>query len=105
MDDQCQSYEIQTPTTRRPDLPERDSRVRDVLEGYCQFLQDKNLATGKPQPYLVRCVAEFLRFALAYAGHSVERTLDLFLARARSGLSGRSAAKPEAKTDEPDGLS
>jgi hypothetical protein len=50
--------------------------------GYAKFLQYKNLALDKHQPYLVRWVREFLLFARAHAGYSFEQTLDLFLAEA-----------------------
>ena len=54
-----------------------DGSMREVLNGYAKFLQEKNLALDKHQPYLVRWVAEFLRFARAHSGYSFEHTLDL----------------------------
>ncbi|HPP22317.1 MAG TPA: hypothetical protein PK235_16015 [Phycisphaerae bacterium] len=64
--------------------------MREVLDGYAKFLQEKDLALDKHQPYLVRWVAEFLRFARAHAGYSFEQTLDLFLAE----VGGRVGTKP-----------
>ncbi len=58
----------------------RDGHLHEVLGGYAKFLQDKNLAMDKHQPYLVRWVREFLLFARARTGYSFEQTLDLFLA-------------------------
>jgi len=65
-------------------MAQRDSHLHEVLDGYAKFLQDKNLALDKHQPYLVRWVREFLLFARAHAGYSFEQTLDPF-----SGRSGR----------------
>jgi len=67
-----------------------DGSMREVLNGYAKFLQEKNLALDKHQPYLVRWVAGFLRFARAHAGYSFEQTLDLFLAE----VGGRVGTKP-----------
>ena len=36
-----------------------DGSMREVLNGYAKFLQEKNLALDMHQPYLVRWVAEF----------------------------------------------
>jgi len=68
----------------------RDGHLQDVLGGYAKFLQDKNLALDKQQPYLVRWVREFLLFARAHAGYSFDQTLDLFLSEA----GGRVGTKP-----------
>ena len=54
-----------------------DGSMREVLNGYAKFLQETNLALDKHQPYLVRWVAECLRFARAHSGYSFEHTLDL----------------------------
>jgi len=47
-------------------MAERDGHLHEVLGGYAKFLQDKNLALDKQQPYLVRWVREFLLFARAH---------------------------------------
>ena len=65
-----------------------DGSMREVLNGYAKFLQETNLALDKHQPYLVRWVAEFLRFARAHAGYSFEQTLDLFLAEVGGNRNG-----------------
>ena len=39
-------------------MAERDGHLHEVLGGYAKFLQDKNLALDKHQPYLVRWVRE-----------------------------------------------
>ena len=67
-----------------------DAHLREVLDGYAKFLQERDLALDKHQPYLVRWVAEFLGFARAHAGYSFEQTLDLFLAE----VDGRWGTKP-----------
>ena len=61
-----------------------------MLGGYAKFLQDKDLALNKHQPYLVRWVRDFLLFTRAHAGYSFEQTLDLFLAE----VGGRVGTKP-----------
>jgi len=71
-------------------MADRGDHLHEVLDGYAKFLQDKNLALGKHQPYLVRWVREFLLFARAHAGYSFEQTLDLFLAE----VGGRVGTKP-----------
>lgn len=53
-------------------MAERDGQLREVLDGYAKFLQDKNLAMERRQPYHVRWVREFLLFARAAAGYSFE---------------------------------
>lgn len=45
-------------------MTERDDRLSEVLDGYGNFLREKELALAKHQPYLVRWVREFLLFAL-----------------------------------------
>ena len=55
-------------------------RLRAVLEGYGNFLRERDLALSKHQPYLVRWVREFLLFAQEHGGYTFEQTLDLFLA-------------------------
>ena len=37
-----------------------DAHLHEVLDGYAKFLQDKDLALDKHQPYLVRWVRDFL---------------------------------------------
>jgi len=41
-------------------MAERDGQLREVLDGYAKFLQDKDLALDKHQPYLVRWVRDFI---------------------------------------------
>lgn len=65
-------------------------RLPEVLDGYANFLRDKELAIPKHQPYLVRWVREFLLFARNHGGYTFEQTLDLFLATA----GGRVGTKP-----------
>ena len=67
-----------------------DERLRGVLDGYGNFLRQKNLAPAKQQPCLVRCVRGFLLFARRRTGYSFEQTLDLFLAE----VGGRVGVKP-----------
>ncbi len=55
-------------------------RLRQMLEGYGNFLRKKELALLKHQPYLVRWVKDFLLFAKDRVGYTFEQTLDLFLA-------------------------
>ena len=71
-------------------MAQRDGHLHEVRGGYAKFLQDKNLALDKHQPYLVHWVREFLLFAQAHAGYSFEQTLDLFLAE----VGGRVGTKP-----------
>jgi hypothetical protein len=61
-------------------MAQRDGHLHEVLGGYATFLQDKNVALDKHQPYLVRWVREFLPFARQHAGYRFEQTLDLVLA-------------------------
>jgi len=44
-------------------MADRGDQLHEVLDGYAKFLQQKNLALDKHQPYLVRWVREFLLFA------------------------------------------
>ena len=55
------------------------ARMQVVLDGYAKFLQEKDVAIPKHQPYLVRWVREFLLFAQGHAGYTFEQTLDMFL--------------------------
>jgi len=87
MDNHPNSGFIQIGIIRKLNMAERDGPLREVLDGYAKFLQDKNLALDKHQPYLLRWVQEFLLFARAHAGYSFEQTLDLFLAE--GGACGR----------------
>ena len=80
-------------------MAEHDGHLHEVLGGYAKFLQDKNLALDKHQPYLVRRVREFLLFARAHAGYSFEQTLDLLWPKwagvwARSRGAGRDTHLP-----------
>ena len=68
MYNQGESGVIQIGINRKLNMAERDGHLREALDGYAKFLQEKNLALDKHQPYLVRWVAEFLRFAWAHAG-------------------------------------
>ena len=71
-------------------MADRGDHLHEVLDGYAKFLQQKNLALDKHQPYLVRWVRESLLFAWTHAGYSFEQTLDLFLAE----VGGRVGTKP-----------
>jgi len=64
-------------------MADRGDHLHEVLDGYAKFLQEKNLALDKHQPYLVHWVREFLLFARTHAGYSFEQTLERFLADAR----------------------
>ena len=55
-------------------------RLQTGLDGYANFLREKDLGLAKHQPYLVRWVREFLHFARDHDAHAFEETLDLFLA-------------------------
>ena len=44
-------------------MAEAGQRLRAVLDGYANFLGERELALPKHQPYLVRWVREFLHFA------------------------------------------
>lgn len=66
-------------------MADRGDQLHEVLDGYAKFLQQKNLALDKHQPYLVRWVREFLLFAWTHAEYSFEQTLDLFLAEVGFG--------------------
>lgn len=52
-----------------------DGPMREVLDGYAIFLQERDLALDKHQPCLVGWVAEFPRFARACVGYSFEQTM------------------------------
>ncbi|MFO7901288.1 MAG: hypothetical protein ACQESR_22325 [Planctomycetota bacterium] len=80
-------------------MADRDAHLHQVLDGYTKFLQDKDLALDKHQPYLVCWVREFLLFARAHAGYSFEQTLDLFLAEAGGRVTVRG---PAQLTPEPE---
>ena len=54
--------------------------LETVLNGYANFLREKDLAPAQRQPYLVRWVRDFLLFAQDHGGYTFEQTLDLFLA-------------------------
>ena len=71
-------------------MTEGDEQLRAVLDGYANFLIERDVALPKHQPYLVRWVREFLRFARAHGGYTFEQTLDLFLAE----IGGRAGVKP-----------
>jgi len=55
-------------------------RLQAALDGYAKFLQQKDLALPKHQPYRVRWVREFLLFAQGHGGYTFEQTLGMFLA-------------------------
>lgn len=57
-----------------------DDKLKVLLEGDCNFLRQKKVALPKHQPHLVRWVREFLIFAAAHGGYTLEQTLDMFLA-------------------------
>jgi integrase len=57
----------------------------EVLKGYAEFLQDRQLALPKHRPHLVRWVREFLLFAQDHRGFTFDQTLDLFLDEIRKG--------------------
>ena len=61
-------------------MPVSGERLQTTLDGYAKFLQDKDLALPKHQPYLVRRVREFLLSAQGQGGYTLEQTLDMFLA-------------------------
>ena len=44
-------------------MPTEGSAWREVLDGYANFLRDKDLVPAPQRPYLVRRVGEFLTFA------------------------------------------
>jgi|GEM_PF-1368280 len=67
-----------------------DEQLRKILEGYANFLREKELALPKHQPYLVHWVRSFLLFARDHGGYTFEQTLDLFLAE----VGGRVGTKP-----------
>ena len=79
-------------------MADRGDRVHEVLDGYAKFLQQKNLALDKHQPYLVRWVREFLLFACTHAGYSFEQTLDLFLAEEEMAQTVRAKRGPKLPT-------
>jgi hypothetical protein len=62
-----------------PNMSVKSNALDEVLIDYAKFLQNKDLATGKHRPYLVRRVREFLHDAQEHPGYSFEQTLDLFL--------------------------
>ena len=64
--------------------------LRTVLDGYAEFLVEKDLALTKRQPHLVRWVREFLFFAQGHSGYTFEQTLDMFLA----DIGGGAGVKP-----------
>jgi hypothetical protein len=72
------------------DMEGFDKQLRKILEGYANFLREKELAVSKHQPHLVRWVREFLVFAREHAGSTFEQTLDLFLATVGGGVWARS---------------
>ena len=49
------------------DMTEAGEQLRAVLDGYANFLVERELALPKHQPYLVRWMREFLHFALERA--------------------------------------
>ena len=61
-----------------------------MLDGYANFLQERELALSKHQQYLVRWVREFLHFAREHGGYTFEQTLDFFPA----GDGGRAGVEP-----------
>jgi hypothetical protein len=61
------------------DMEGFDKQLRKILEGYANFLREKQLAIPKHQPYLVHWVKSFLLFARDDGGYTFEQTLDLFL--------------------------
>jgi len=71
-------------------MDEADERLRAVLDGYANFLRERQLALPKHQPYVVRWVREFLHFAWEHDGYTFEQTLDLFLAK----IAGRIGVTP-----------
>jgi integrase len=71
-------------------MAEGGERLEAVLEGYAKFLRYKDLALPSHQPYLVRWVRQFLRFAREHAGYTFEQALGLFLAE----VGGRAGTNP-----------
>ena len=61
-------------------MPGSGEPLQAAMDGYAKFIQEKNLAFQKHQPYLVRWVRDFLLFAQRHSGYSFEQTLDMFLA-------------------------
>jgi len=90
MDNHPYSDIIQIWIKRKLNMADHDAHLHEVLDGHAKFLQDKDLALDKHQPYLVRWVRDFLLFARAHGGYSFEQTLDLFLAE----VGGRVGTKP-----------
>ena len=60
-------------------MAEAGDRLRTLLGDYANFLRERQLSLQKHQPYVVRWVREFLRFARQHGGYTFEKTLDLFL--------------------------
>jgi len=75
-----QSGAIQIAIDLKLMLSGRYGHLREVLDSNAKILYGETLAPDRKQPYLVRWVAEFLRFVRPHAGSSFEQTLGLFLA-------------------------
>ncbi len=66
-------------------MTEAALKLRAVLDGYANFLKDRQLALPKHRPHLVRWVREFLLFAQAHLGFTFEQARDLFLEAINKG--------------------
>ena len=61
-------------------MTEGGEQLRAVLDGYANFLLERELALPKHQPYLVCWVREFLHFAREHGGYlCLSKTLSLLI--------------------------
>ena len=56
-----------------------NEKLQALLQGYANFLKEKDVAKPQNQPYLIRWVREFLLFAGRHHDYTFEQRLDLFL--------------------------
>ncbi len=57
-------------------MSEAEEKLQAVLEGYSNFMRERQLALPKHRPHLVRRVREFLLFAREHSHYTFEQTLD-----------------------------
>ena len=60
-------------------MAERKGKRRVVLDGYAEFLKERELALPRYRSHLVRWVCEFPLFAQNRRGFTFEQTRSLFL--------------------------